>query len=221
MVLNNKFLKNMTQKNPYLINTNKLPETSTVSYYDVESDQNLTFEEWQQKQLNSNEIIEVDKNGNGYISEKAFNEGIAMYGPGWWDDWGKSVTKQVGSIALATTYFTPAVVVTGPLTAGAILGGGSAWAIGKATGDEDARKIGGFVFETGIFAAIEGFSGGTLGPNAPALARWVKDTCEIANEALAMKDKAELILRQEPNIPMEVSARERALIVESLIRALK
>jgi hypothetical protein len=33
-----------TQKSPYLVNT-KLPETATVSYYDVESDQNLTVEE--------------------------------------------------------------------------------------------------------------------------------------------------------------------------------
>jgi hypothetical protein len=36
----------MTKNNPYLIrNTNELPETATVAYYDVETGQNLTAEE--------------------------------------------------------------------------------------------------------------------------------------------------------------------------------
>jgi len=36
----------MPKNNPYLIkNIDKLPETATVSYYDVETDQNLTAEE--------------------------------------------------------------------------------------------------------------------------------------------------------------------------------
>lgn len=64
----------MTQKNPYLINT-KLPETSTVSYYDVDTDQNLTFEEWNKLNQNSSSEIRVIKSGSNFRSEK---EG---YGP--------------------------------------------------------------------------------------------------------------------------------------------
>ena len=60
----------MTNNNIY-----DLPKTATVSYYDVETDQNLTFEEWQQKQLNSSEITIINKSGSNFKSEK---EG---YGP--------------------------------------------------------------------------------------------------------------------------------------------
>ena len=61
----------MTIKNPYLINT-KLPETSTVSYYDVETDQNLTFEEWNQLNStnNSDKTTVINKSGVNFRSEK-------------------------------------------------------------------------------------------------------------------------------------------------------
>lgn len=53
-----------------------LPKTATISYYDVETGQNLTVEEWNQlNQNNSSEIIVINKSGSNFISEK---EG---YGP--------------------------------------------------------------------------------------------------------------------------------------------
>jgi hypothetical protein len=60
----------MTPKNPYLVNT-KLPETATVSYYDVESDQNLTQGEYQQLYpKNNGEITLINKSGSNFTSEK-------------------------------------------------------------------------------------------------------------------------------------------------------
>lgn len=60
----------MTPKNLYLVN-NKLPETAIVSYYDVESDQNLTQEEYQQiYPKNNDEIIIINKSGSNFTSDK-------------------------------------------------------------------------------------------------------------------------------------------------------
>lgn len=76
----------MVQKNPYLVN-NELPETNSIAYYDVESDQNLTAEEWNKLNFLSKEEIAISPDGRRvYISEKAYHKGIAMYGPGFWDD---------------------------------------------------------------------------------------------------------------------------------------
>lgn len=63
-----------TQKNPYLIN-DKLPKTETISYYDVESDQNLTSEQYRELYPKSDEISVIKKSGSNFTSEK---EG---YGP--------------------------------------------------------------------------------------------------------------------------------------------
>lgn len=52
-----------------------LPKISTVSYYDVETDQNLTQAEWNYNQNSSEEITVVNKSGSNFRSEK---EG---YGP--------------------------------------------------------------------------------------------------------------------------------------------
>lgn len=59
----------MTNNNQYYLN--KLPETTTVSYYDVETEQNLTQEEWNQlHQNNFGGITVIDKSGDNFISEK-------------------------------------------------------------------------------------------------------------------------------------------------------
>ncbi|WNE41057.1 MAG: hypothetical protein mread185_000514 [Mycoplasmataceae bacterium] len=78
--------KMTTQKNPYLIN-DKLPEISTISYFDFESDKNLTWEEYQQLHSNNYaEITLINKSGSNFRSEK---EG---YGPVWGD--GNNVNKK-------------------------------------------------------------------------------------------------------------------------------
>ena len=61
----------MTNNNLY-----DLPKVATIAVYDVESEQNLTVEEWNNlRQNNSSEITIIDKSGSNFRSEK---EG---YGP--------------------------------------------------------------------------------------------------------------------------------------------
>jgi hypothetical protein len=75
------------------------------------------------------------------------------------------------------------VVITGPLTVGALAGGGAALAIGHATDDKDAKEIGGFIFGTAFDAAAEGLGAATLNPGAPLLAKGVKEFCGVYNAA--------------------------------------
>lgn len=209
----------MTQRNVYIMDV-KLPETATVSYYDVETGQNLTQEEWGKLSfLNFDEDITFSQdNSRVYISEKAFNKGVAVYGPNWWDDWGKDVTKKVGSIALATTYFTPAVVVTGPLTAGVLAGGATAWTIGQITDEQEMKDIGGDMFGFAFDAAVDGLSCGTLSVSAPAIARLTKATCQAISELGDLKDKVEALARKGIYIPMELSPRQRAQLVAHILK---
>lgn len=56
----------MTNNNLY-----ELPKTVTIAYYDVETDQNLTFEEYRQLHLaNSEKIKIINKGGSNFRSEK-------------------------------------------------------------------------------------------------------------------------------------------------------
>lgn len=63
----------MTNNNQYYVN--KLPETATMAYFDVETNQNLTVEEYQKLYPNSDEISVINKSGSNLRSDK---EG---YGP--------------------------------------------------------------------------------------------------------------------------------------------
>ena len=122
----------MTQKNPYLINTNKLPETATV--YDVETDQNLSAKEWNQLYPNiiPDELIIFNKDGS-YRSWKAGID-YPPYGPGFLE-----FLEDVGNVTWEVTKFSgrvvavgaagAAIVSTGGLAAPAI--GASVYCIGK------------------------------------------------------------------------------------------
>lgn len=112
----------------------KLPETSTIAYFDVETGQNFTQEEWNQlNQNNSDEIITVDKSGSNFISEKALN---GVYGPGFWEGaW--TVTKKVGGFALAVSYSTPIA----PITGGATLAVIGSIELMQEFGNEDLKKF--------------------------------------------------------------------------------
>ncbi len=157
----------MTQKNPYLIN-DKLPETATVSYYDVETDQNLTQEEWNKLNFLNQEDIAISPDScRIYISEKAYNKGIAMYGPGFWDDFGLPVTKFVtkavisgaaaGSIIASGGATAPLLLYTGAVTYGT---GKFVSSVSKESGWKTAEWIGDVVSDTGSGV----FTGALVGP---------------------------------------------------------
>lgn len=128
----------------------------------------------------------IKKHGADYLSERAFDHNIAltqMYGPGFWDDYGGEIFKKVGSIALATTYFTPLGVVTGPMTVVAAGAGGTMWAAGKASDNDELKKAGGIIFGTAFDAVAEGLGAGTLNSGAPAIAKITKTVCQGYNAA--------------------------------------
>lgn len=156
-----------------------LPKISTVSYYDVESDQNLTAEEWNKlNSLNCSEEIIISKN-RIYISEKAYNQGIAMYGPGFWDDvW--EVTKFTGKF-VATGAIGAAIVATGPfaIPLGAAVAA-EGYCIKKASEgaaeegviDEDGwvRGVTEFAGDTVMGGGIGGITGGLVGTGSKSWA---------------------------------------------------
>jgi len=151
----------------------------------------------------------IKRHGSDYLSEKSFNRDIAMYGPGFWDDYGGEIFKKVGSIALATTYFTPLGVVTAPMTAVAAGVGGTMWAAGKASDNNDLKKAGGIIFGTAFDAAAEGLGAGTLNSGAPAIAKITKTVCEGYNVAGDMLDPS------SRGIP---GPRERATLATHIIK---
>jgi len=73
-----------------------------------------------------------------------------------------SIARKVGSVALAVSYFTPAAVITVPITAGAAVAGGAVTAIGYAADAEDAKKVGKWFGGLALDATIDGISGGAL-----------------------------------------------------------
>lgn len=114
-------------------NLAELPKTYTVAYYNPETDENLTQEEWNKlNSLNCSEEIIIRKN-RIYISEKAYNKGIAMYGPGFWDEPLGQVIKFGGKVAVST-FAAGSIIATGGATAPLLLGtGASTWGLGKMT----------------------------------------------------------------------------------------
>lgn len=154
----------MTNNNLY-----ELPKTETISYYDVENDKNLTVEQWNQSITNSGESSVINKSGGNFKSEKALH---GVYGPGWWDDHGKTITKQVASVALTISYFTPVAPLTISATI-AVAGTGTAMMI---AGNDAEREVAGHLLETtvgaGLGAAGAHFipGGGNLGAKAVTVA---------------------------------------------------
>ena len=153
----------------------------------------------------------IKRYGSDYLSERAFTHDIAvmqMYGPGFWDDYGGEIFRKVGSIALATTYFTPLGVVTAPMTAVAAGVGGTMWAAGKASDNGELKKAGGIIFGTAFDAATEGLGAGTLNAGAPAIAKVTKTLCQGYNGAGE-------ILERSHGVP---GPRERAALATHIVK---
>jgi len=106
----------MPKLNPYLIKEN-IAKVEEVSYLD-HNYQPMSYEEFM-KTYEPSEEVEI-------ITEAEYQDRLLhgpQYGPG--NEESKSVAKKVGSIALATTYFTPLGAVTAPMTAVAAGTGGA------------------------------------------------------------------------------------------------
>ncbi|MCE8159049.1 MAG: hypothetical protein I3270_01380 [Candidatus Moeniiplasma glomeromycotorum] len=95
------------------------------------------------------------------------------------------VGKKVGTIALAASFFTPIGPVTGALTAGALVTGGTVEIIGRATDDEEAKKVGKWFRELGMDATIDGISGGAIDgiKTCGTLIKVAKTGCEAYSAA--------------------------------------
>jgi hypothetical protein len=196
----------MPKQNPYLIKEN-YKQVEEVSY--LEEKEIITPEEQAKivDKLVKNEIPSYEEFMKTYQEEEGVIDSyyyevdshgdirvVKCYGPGnsqSSESAGEAVFKKVASVALAASYFTPAVVVTGPLTAGGIAGSMVAGGIGLATGDEDAKKVGSFLGEITVGAAVDGLSAGTLNSGAPVIAKVVKKGCEAASFISDAKDMAE------------------------------
>lgn len=179
----------MTQKNPYLIT--KLPETASVSYYDVETDQNSTVKEWNQlhPDIVPDEVIIIDNAGN-YHSWKVGVD-CPPYGPGFWDDFGNvtwEVTKFTGRVVAVGTAGA-AIVATGgvaaPLIGGGVyLGGKTVKKIAQSCDNEFFEDLGDFVEDVGL----DGLTGGLTKAAGGLAAR------EIARHGYRMTNGAKLLI---------------------------
>jgi len=88
----------------------KLPEINTIAYFDVETDQNLTQEEWNKLHpANPDEITIINKSGSNFRSDK---EG---YGPAPLSDTDRRIASGVGVGGMigvgVLTFFCPPVGV--------------------------------------------------------------------------------------------------------------
>jgi len=146
----------MTKLNPYLIEN----KAQIEEVREIENKELITPEEQAKivDKLVKNEIPSYEEFMKTYQEDEGAADSyyyevdsygdirvVRCYGPGnsqSSESTGEAVFKKVASVALAASYFTPAVVVTGPLTAGGIAGSMVAGGIGLATGDEDAKKVG-------------------------------------------------------------------------------
>jgi hypothetical protein len=160
----------MPKLNPYLIPKENIPKTEEIRYLD-QNYQPQSYEEFM-KTYEPNEEVEV-------ITEAEYQDRVLngpQYGPG--NEQSKDVAKKVGSIALATSYFTPAVVVTGPATAVGVAGGYIIEKAAEAEGDNDVKEVAKFIKGLSFDAAVDGLSGGTLNAGAPLVAKATKKVCE-------------------------------------------
>jgi len=197
----------MPKLNPYLIE-NKQAQIEEIREIDY---QVPSYEEFM-KTYEPSEEIEI-------LTETEYQDRLLhgpQYGPG--NEQSRSVAKKIGSIALATTYFTPLGAVTGPMTVVAAGTGGAMWAVGKASDDDGLREAGDFFFWTAFDAGVEGLSAGTLNAGAPAIAKLTKEVCKGINELGSIKDKIEALERRGVYIPSELSPQQRAQFVTNILK---
>lgn len=106
----------------------------------------------------------IKKYGSDYLSEKAFNKDIAMYGPGFWDDF----LKPVGRIAISTVV-AGSIVATGGATAPLLLAtGATGYGVGKLVSktaeecdSEGWKWVGDTISDTGVGVVTGGLVGTT------------------------------------------------------------
>ena len=144
----NKYIHKKTKKN--MVNNNypvDIPKTFTVSYYNPETDQNLTAEEWKQlnPEVNPSEVKIINK-GEVYRSWKVNSDNPA-YGPGFWDDFLKPTLTGVLTVAAV---FPPTAAIAAPIAAGVALTGGAIMGIGHAAEDEKLKDFGKGLFAVGF-----------------------------------------------------------------------
>jgi len=197
----------MPKNNPYLIKEN---------YKKVEIVQELkdeykvpSYEEFM-KTYEPSEEVEI-------ITEAEYQDRVlngSQFGPG--NEQSRGVAKKIGSIALATTYFTPLGAITGPMTVVAGATGGSMYLLGKATSSEDLRDAGGLIFGTAFDAGIEGIGAGALN-GASSIAKLTKEACKVINELGDMKDKIEALERRGVYIPAG-TPQQRADFVNNILK---
>ena len=197
----------MPKLNPYLIKENykKVEEVREINT-EIPS-----YEEFM-KNYESNEEVEI-------LTEAEYQDRAlhgSQFGPG--NEQSRDVAKKVGSIALATTYFSPLGAVTAPMTAVAAGTGGAMWCFGKASDNDDLKEAGGFIFGTAFDATVDGLSAGTLSASAPAIAKLTKEVCKSISEIGDMKDKIEALERRGVYIPMELSPQQRADFVNYILK---
>jgi len=94
----------------------------------------------------------VKRHGSDYLSERAFNNDIAlmqMYGPGFWDDI-KGVVKPIATGALVVaSVFPPTAAVAAPIAYTVIGAGVAATGIGHVADSEGWKEVGKDLLEIG------------------------------------------------------------------------
>lgn len=146
----------MTNNNNYPVD---MPKTYTTSYFnEAEWDKDLTPEQ----------ITKRDELAELIYQDSLLND--PQYGPGA-NMSTEDVVKKIGSVALATSYFTPLGAITAPMTAVAASAGGAMWAVGKVSGEDDLKGAG--------KSTVDGLSCGTLNARAPLIAKGVKTTAQV------------------------------------------
>lgn len=101
------------------------------------------------------------------------------------DDTTKEVVKKIGSFALAVSYFTPAVIVTGPATAAVGTFGVGMRIAGEIKDDDGLKETGNFFMGVASDAAIDGISGGAIDgvKKCGTMVKLVKTGCEAYSSA--------------------------------------
>lgn len=136
----------------------------------------------------------IKRHGADYLSERAFNNGIAvmqMYGPGFWGDVGSFVTKTVVTTVAAGIVVSTAGTAAPLVGAGMWAGGKLAEEIGKDTDNDFLRSVGSLTKDTGFGAITGGLFTGEGAVRTAAKNGWSLDKVKRINRALELKSYAE------------------------------
>jgi hypothetical protein len=186
----------MTQKNPYLIPKENIKKVEEVR--ELKEEINPAYREFIARSLQERQILIVNKSklspaarakiikrhGSDYLSEKAFNRDIAMYGPGFFEDVGGFIVKTA-----ATTAAAGAIVATGgaaaPLIgAGMWAGGKLAEEIGKDCDNQFLRSVGSFTKDTGFGTMTSGLFTGEGAVTTAVKNGWSLEKVEKINKVM-------------------------------------